>query len=62
MRSPRSSFSAAFRQQLTMRSKAEAVVEEKRLIVVGSFVEDWFRHESPSVLGRDSLVDIFFFF
>src|SRR5215218_11043310 len=58
LRSTRSSYSATFRQQLTILSKTAALDEEKWLNMLGTFVKDWFRYESHFVHGRDSLVDI----
>src|SRR5436853_5837258 len=58
LRSSRSSYFATFRHQLTILSKTDALDEEKRLNMLGTFVKDWFRYESHFVHGRDSLVDI----
>src|SRR5882672_11716409 len=58
LRSPRSSYFATFRHQVTILSKTDALDEEKWLNMLGTFVKDWFRYESHFVHGRDSLVDI----
>src|SRR6478735_12638010 len=58
LRSSRSSYFATFRQQLTIRSKTDALDEEKWLNMLGTFGKDWCRYESHFVHGRDSLVDI----
>src|SRR5262249_56363986 len=58
LRSSRSSYFATFRHQLTILSKTDALDEEKRLNMLGTFVKDWFRYETHFVHGRDSLVDI----
>src|SRR5205823_14171941 len=58
LRSSRSSYFATFRHQLTILSKTDAVDEETWLNMLGTFVKDWFRYESPFVHGRDSLVAI----
>src|SRR5688572_18312819 len=58
LRSSRSSYFAAFRHQLTILSKTDALDEEQWLNMLGTFVKDWFRYESHFVHGRDSLVDI----
>src|SRR5215475_14864289 len=58
LRSSRSSYFATFRHQLTILSKTDALDEEKWLNMLGTFVKDWFRYESPFVHVRDSLVDI----
>ena len=62
LRSSRSSYFATFRHQLTILSKTDALDEEKWLNMLGTFVKDWFRYESHFVHGRDSLVDVLFFF
>src|SRR5260370_42172711 len=54
----RCSYFAAFRHQVTILSKTDALDEEKWLNMLGTFVKDWFRYESHFVHGRDSLVDI----
>src|SRR5206468_1296930 len=54
LRSSRSSYFATFRHQLTILSKTDALDEEKRLNMLGTFVKDWFRYESHFVHGRDS--------
>src|SRR4051812_49713568 len=46
LRSSRSSYFATFRHQLTILSKTDALDEEKWLIMLGTFVKDWFRYES----------------
>src|SRR5260370_35104455 len=58
LRSSRSSYFATFRHQLTILSKTDALDEEKWLNMLGTFVKDWFRYESPFVRGRDCLVEI----
>src|SRR5437764_14652536 len=58
LRSSRSSYFATFRHQLTILSKTDASDEEKWLNMLGTFVKDWLRYESPFVHGRDALVDI----
>src|SRR5256885_16813414 len=58
VRSSRSSYFAKFRDQLTILSKTDALVEENWLNMLGPFVKDWFRYESHFVHGRDSLVNI----
>src|SRR5713226_10525016 len=58
LRSSRSSYFATFRHQLPTLSKTDALHEEKWPNMLGTFVKDWFRYESPFVHGRDSLVDI----
>src|SRR5713226_9878333 len=58
LRSSRSSYLATFRHQLTILSKPDALDEEKRLNMHGTFVKDWFRYESHFVHGRDSLINI----
>src|SRR5260370_34214637 len=58
LRSSRSSYFATFRHQLTILSKTDALDEEKKLNMLGTFVKHWFRYESHFVHGSDSLVDI----
>src|SRR5438034_287090 len=60
--SSRSYYFATSRHQLTILSKTDACDGEKWLNMLGTFVKDWFRYESHFFHGRDSLVDIFFFF
>src|SRR5207237_557805 len=55
LRSSRSSYFATFRHQLTILSKTDALDEEKWLNMLGTFVEDWFRYESPFVHGNQIL-------
>src|SRR5579875_1912043 len=57
LRSSRSSYFATFRHQLTILSKTDALDEEKRLNMFGTFVKDWFRYESHFVHGRDSYLN-----
>src|SRR5690625_6097424 len=57
LRSSRSSYSATFRNQLSILSKTDALDEEKWLNMLGTFGKDWIRYESHFVYGRDSLVD-----
>src|SRR5256885_16520869 len=58
LRGSRRSYFATFRHQLTILSKTDALDEEKRLNMLGTFAKDWFRSESHFVHGRDSLVAI----
>src|SRR4051794_4426267 len=58
LRSSSNDYLATFRHHLTILSKSDACGEEKWLLLLGTFVKDWFRYESHFVHGRDSLVDI----
>src|SRR5260370_36729097 len=58
LRSSRSSYFATFRHQLTILSKTDALDDEKRLNMLGTFVKAWIRYESHFVRATDSLVDI----
>src|SRR5437867_1411099 len=58
LRSSRSSYFATFRHQLTILSKTDALDEETRLNMLGTFVQNWFSSESHLVHARESLVDI----